>query len=54
MVKVPDEVNDSKAIMLSDIFPTGYFGADIARIKPGHTVAIFGCGSWASIPFVGG
>jgi threonine dehydrogenase-like Zn-dependent dehydrogenase len=44
MVKVPDEVNDSKAIMLSDIFPTGYFGADMARIKPGHTVAIFGCG----------
>ena len=28
MVKVPDEVNDSKAIMLSDIFPTGYFGAE--------------------------
>jgi threonine dehydrogenase-like Zn-dependent dehydrogenase len=44
MVKIPDEVNDSKAIMLSDIFPTGYFGADMARIKPGHTVAIFGCG----------
>lgn len=44
MVKVPDEVNDSKAIMLSDIFPTGYFGADMARIRPGHTVAIFGCG----------
>jgi threonine dehydrogenase-like Zn-dependent dehydrogenase len=30
--------------MLSDIFPTGYFGADMAGIKPGHTVAIFGCG----------
>lgn len=44
MVKLPDEVDDRKAIMLSDIFPTGYFGADMARIKPGHTVAIFGCG----------
>jgi threonine dehydrogenase-like Zn-dependent dehydrogenase len=44
MVKIPDEVNDEKAIMLSDIFPTGYFGADMARIKPGHTVAVFGCG----------
>lgn len=44
LVKVPDEVNDSKAIMLSDIFPTGYFGADMARIKPGRAVAIFGCG----------
>jgi threonine dehydrogenase-like Zn-dependent dehydrogenase len=44
MVKIPEEVDDSKAIMLSDIFPTGYFGADMARITPGHTVAIFGCG----------
>ncbi len=32
------------AIMLSDIFPTGYFGADITEIKPGNTVAVFGCG----------
>jgi threonine dehydrogenase-like Zn-dependent dehydrogenase len=44
MVRIPDEVEDSEAIMLSDIFPTGYFGADMARIKPGHTVAVFGCG----------
>lgn len=30
--------------MISDIFPTGYFGADAAEIKPGDTVAVFGCG----------
>ena len=30
--------------MISDIFPTGYFGADIAEIEPGDTVAVFGCG----------
>jgi threonine dehydrogenase-like Zn-dependent dehydrogenase len=28
----------------SDIFPTGYFGADVAEIRPGDTVAVFGCG----------
>jgi len=44
LVKVPDGVSDEQAIMLSDIFPTGYFGADLADIKPGHTVAVFGCG----------
>ena len=44
MVKLPDEVSDAQAILLSDIFPTAYFGADIADIKPGHTVAVFGCG----------
>ncbi len=44
LVKLPDEVQDEQAILLSDIFPTGYFGADMANIKPGHTVAVFGCG----------
>ena len=44
MVKVPDSVTDEQALMLSDIFPTGYFGADLAHIHPGHTVAVFGCG----------
>jgi threonine dehydrogenase-like Zn-dependent dehydrogenase len=44
LVKLPEEVSDDQAILLSDIFPTGYFGADIAEIKPGDTVAVFGCG----------
>lgn len=44
MVKLPDEVTDDQAILISDIFPTGYFGADIAEIDPGDTVAVFGCG----------
>lgn len=43
-VKLPDDLDDDRAIMLSDIFPTGYFGADIAEIKPGDTVVVFGCG----------
>lgn len=44
MVKLPDEVTDEQAILLSDIFPTGYFGAKLAEIRPGNTVAVFGCG----------
>ena len=44
LVKLPDEVTDEQAILLSDIFPTGYFGAELAEIKPGDTVAVFGCG----------
>ncbi len=44
LIKVPDEVSDEQAIMLSDIVPTGYFGADLADIKHGDTVAVFGCG----------
>lgn len=43
-VKLPDEVSDDDAILLSDIMPTGYFAADMAHIHPGHTVAVLGCG----------
>src|SRR5690348_6738938 len=32
-VRVPDNVSDDQAILVSDIFPTGYFGADIAHIE---------------------
>jgi len=44
LVKLPDEVSDEQAILISDIFPTGWFGADIADIEEGHSVAVFGCG----------
>jgi threonine dehydrogenase-like Zn-dependent dehydrogenase len=44
LIKLPDEISDEQAILLSDIFPTGYFGADLANIHAGHTVAVFGCG----------
>ncbi len=44
LVKLPQGVTDDQAIMLSDIFPTAYFGAEIAEISPGDTVAVFGCG----------
>ncbi|HEY3907224.1 MAG TPA: glutathione-independent formaldehyde dehydrogenase [Streptosporangiaceae bacterium] len=30
--------------MLSDIFPTGYHGTELAGAKPGDTVAVFGAG----------
>jgi threonine dehydrogenase-like Zn-dependent dehydrogenase len=44
LVKLPDGVSDDQAILLSDIFPTAYFGADLAEIKHGDTVVVFGCG----------
>jgi threonine dehydrogenase-like Zn-dependent dehydrogenase len=44
LVKLPGHVTDEQAIMLSDIFPTGYFGAELAEISDGDSVAVFGCG----------
>jgi threonine dehydrogenase-like Zn-dependent dehydrogenase len=44
LVQIPPEVSDEQAILLSDIFPTAYFGAKLAEIRSGNTVAVFGCG----------
>ncbi len=44
LIRVPDEVSDDQAIFLSDVFPTGYFAAELAEVRPGDTVAVFGCG----------
>ena len=44
LVKIPDSMTDDQAIMLSDIFPTAYFGATLAEVREGDTVAVFGCG----------
>jgi threonine dehydrogenase-like Zn-dependent dehydrogenase len=44
LVRVPENVTNDEAILLSDIFPTGYFGAALAEVRSGDTVAVFGCG----------
>lgn len=44
LVKIPDEISDDQAILLSDIFPTAYFSADIADVKTGDNVVVLGCG----------
>jgi threonine dehydrogenase-like Zn-dependent dehydrogenase len=35
-VKIPEEITDDKAILLSDIFPTAYFGIDMAKVRAGN------------------
>jgi len=44
LIKLPPELDDDRAILLSDIFPTGYYGADLAEIRAGDDVCVFGCG----------
>ena len=43
-IKVPAHLSDEQVLFLSDIFPTGYMAAENCNIKPGDTVAVFGCG----------
>ena len=35
---------DEQVLFLSDAAPTGYMGADFCDIKPGDTIAVWGCG----------
>lgn len=44
LIRLPDDIDDDRAILMSDIFPTGYFGAELAGVRPGDTVAVFGAG----------
>src|SRR5690606_13270797 len=48
-IKVPDGLADEQGLFLSDIFPTGWMGAENADIEPGDTVAIWGCGDRKSV-----
>lgn len=41
---VPESMTDEQALCCSDIFPTGFMGAELCDIKPGDTVAVWGCG----------
>lgn len=41
---VPEELPDEQVVFASDAVPTGWYGAEIAGIQPGDTVAVWGCG----------
>ena len=44
LVKLPEHLTNEQAILLSDVFPSGYFGAELAEVVAGDVVAVFGCG----------
>ena len=43
-IKVPEDLTDDQVLFLSDILPTGYMAAEMCGIRPGDTVAVWGCG----------
>ena len=43
-IKVPNHLTDEQVLFLSDIFPTGYMGAEMCNIKRGDVIAVWGCG----------
>jgi threonine dehydrogenase-like Zn-dependent dehydrogenase len=43
-LKVPEGLTDEQVLFLSDIFPTGYMGAEMCDIQPGDVIAVWGAG----------
>ena len=41
---IPPEMDPDDAVLLTDVFPTGYQAAEMGGIQPGDTVVIFGAG----------
>lgn len=41
---IPDDMDHDNAVLLTDVVPTGYQAAEMAAIKPGDTVVVFGAG----------
>jgi threonine dehydrogenase-like Zn-dependent dehydrogenase len=43
-IKIEDGIPDEQVLFLSDIFPTGYMGAEMCEIKSGDIIAVWGAG----------
>jgi threonine dehydrogenase-like Zn-dependent dehydrogenase len=43
-IKIEEELEDEQVLFLSDIFPTGFMGAEMAEPSPEKVIAVFGAG----------
>jgi threonine dehydrogenase-like Zn-dependent dehydrogenase len=43
-IKIDDDLPDEQVLFLSDIFPTGYMGAEMAEPSPDKVIAVWGAG----------
>ena len=43
-IKIEDDLPDEQVLFLSDIFPTGYMGAEFCDIRGGEVIAVLGAG----------
>ena len=45
LLKLPEAVQDDKAIFLSDVLCASWHACELGRVTDGKTVAIWGCGA---------
>src|SRR6059058_2164513 len=43
-IKIENGLSDEQVLFLSDIFPTGYMGAEFCEIRGGEVIAVWGAG----------
>jgi threonine dehydrogenase-like Zn-dependent dehydrogenase len=43
-IKIENGLPDEQVLFLSDIFPTGWMGAELCEIEPGDVIAVWGAG----------
>lgn len=45
-LRLPPDAEEKELdyVMLADIFPTGYHATELARVQPGESVVVYGCG----------
>lgn len=43
-MKIPDDLDDERVLLLTDVAPTGWQAAEQGAIEAGDTVVVFGCG----------
>jgi threonine dehydrogenase-like Zn-dependent dehydrogenase len=43
-MKIDNGLTDDQVLFLTDVFPTGYMGAEYCDIKPGNVIAVWGAG----------
>ncbi|HEX2075500.1 MAG TPA: zinc-dependent alcohol dehydrogenase [Geodermatophilus sp.] len=44
-LKIDADLTDEQVLFLTDVFPTGYMGAEHCNIRPGDVVAVWGAGA---------
>jgi len=44
LLAVPGELDDDRALFLGDVLTTGVYGASLAAVQPGETLAVIGAG----------
>jgi threonine dehydrogenase-like Zn-dependent dehydrogenase len=44
LMRVPDGIAPEEALLLGDVLSTGFFGAEIAGVRPSTACAVIGCG----------